>query len=194
MGIDVDVDIEYTVVVNQEEQYSIWPSIKSVPKGWVLGGFSGSKKECLTYIKEVWKDMRPLSLREDLVKRQEEIDSLVKAAKDLPAESLEDSALVQFLIDGEKKIKLHPNEYKNNSIEQIFRSGLFHLEISLGDYRTYLRIRCNPHDDLQPSNQSQFIHFSGFLEVDFTPLECQGSIDANTGDGFCSFIKSKEKK
>lgn len=53
----------YKVVVNHEEQYSIWLDYKPVPAGWSAAGKSGSKEECLEYIKGVWTDMRPLSLR-----------------------------------------------------------------------------------------------------------------------------------
>lgn len=53
----------YRVVVNQEEQYSIWPEYRPVPPGWREEGKRGSKAECLAHIKEIWTDMRPLSLR-----------------------------------------------------------------------------------------------------------------------------------
>lgn len=53
----------YKVVVNHEEQYSIWPVHRQNPLGWSDVGKSGTKAECLDYIKEVWTDMRPLSLR-----------------------------------------------------------------------------------------------------------------------------------
>lgn len=53
----------YKVVVNHEEQYSIWPIDRETPLGWRDAGKSGIKPECLEYIKEVWTDMRPLSLR-----------------------------------------------------------------------------------------------------------------------------------
>lgn len=53
----------YEVVVNHEEQYSIWPADRELPLGWSKAGKSGTKTECLDYIKEVWTDMRPLSLR-----------------------------------------------------------------------------------------------------------------------------------
>jgi MbtH protein len=53
----------YKVVVNHEEQYSIFPAERANPLGWNDTGISGSKSECLAYIKEVWTDMRPLSLR-----------------------------------------------------------------------------------------------------------------------------------
>jgi MbtH protein len=53
----------YKVVVNHEEQYSIWPADRENGLGWNDAGYSGTKAECLAYIKEVWTDMRPLSLR-----------------------------------------------------------------------------------------------------------------------------------
>jgi MbtH protein len=53
----------YNVVINHEEQYSIWPADRSNPLGWNDVGKSGPKAECLSYIKEVWTDMRPASLR-----------------------------------------------------------------------------------------------------------------------------------
>jgi MbtH protein len=56
----------YNVVVNHEEQYSIWPVDRELPAGWRAVGKSGSKQECLDYIKEVWTDMRPLSLRKKM--------------------------------------------------------------------------------------------------------------------------------
>jgi len=54
---------QYRVVMNHEEQYSIWPVDRENAPGWRDVGKNGSKKECLDYIEEVWTDMRPLSLR-----------------------------------------------------------------------------------------------------------------------------------
>jgi MbtH protein len=54
----------YTVVMNHEEQYSIWPADRELPLGWSAVGKTGLKAECLAYIEEVWTDMRPRSLRE----------------------------------------------------------------------------------------------------------------------------------
>ena len=53
----------YKVVVNHEEQYSIWPVDKENALGWTDEGKSGTKEECLAHIGAVWTDMRPLSLR-----------------------------------------------------------------------------------------------------------------------------------
>lgn len=56
----------YKVVLNHEEQYSIWPADRENALGWFDAGKTGTKAECLEYIKEVWTDMRPLSLRKQM--------------------------------------------------------------------------------------------------------------------------------
>jgi MbtH protein len=56
-------DEMYGVVVNHEEQYSIWPLDRELPAGWRMEGKQGTKDECLAHIADVWTDMRPLSLR-----------------------------------------------------------------------------------------------------------------------------------
>ncbi len=55
--------VKYKVVVNHEEQYSIWLAARENPKGWRDAGMAGTKPECLEYVNRVWTDMRPLSLR-----------------------------------------------------------------------------------------------------------------------------------
>lgn len=57
-------NITYDVVVNHEEQYSIWPADRPAPPGWRSAGMRGSKEQCLRFISEAWADMRPLSLRD----------------------------------------------------------------------------------------------------------------------------------
>jgi MbtH protein len=67
MNQDDQLDLTlYKVVVNHEEQYSIWPAERENAPGWRDGGKVGTKEECLAYIKEVWTDMRPLSLRQKM--------------------------------------------------------------------------------------------------------------------------------
>lgn len=56
-------DLRYAVVINDEEQYSIWEAERAVPAGWRLDGFEGTKDACVAHIDEVWTDMRPRSLR-----------------------------------------------------------------------------------------------------------------------------------
>jgi len=53
----------YLVLINHEEQYSLWPNYKPIPLGWKAIGEERTKSECLAYVDEVWTDMRPLSFR-----------------------------------------------------------------------------------------------------------------------------------
>ncbi|MCM3216695.1 MbtH family NRPS accessory protein [Niallia taxi] len=55
--------LDYIVVINIEEQFSIWPSNRDIPIGWESVNFTGNKDECLNYIEEHWIDMRPKSIR-----------------------------------------------------------------------------------------------------------------------------------
>ena len=65
IGVPVGDDAQgtYLVVVNDEEQYSVWPEGQPIPAGWREAGERGPKADCLAYVDEVWTDMRPLSLR-----------------------------------------------------------------------------------------------------------------------------------
>lgn len=63
----------WKVVINLEDQYSIWPDFKSIPSGWREEGKVGTKEECLNHIKEVWIDMRPRSLRGLMEKNESKV-------------------------------------------------------------------------------------------------------------------------
>ncbi|WP_442875819.1 MbtH family protein [Amycolatopsis sp. NBC_01488] len=63
-------EMQYRVVVNHEDQHSIWPQDRDNPPGWTDEGFRGSKDECLAHIAEVWTDITPRSVREALAHRQ----------------------------------------------------------------------------------------------------------------------------
>ncbi|ONF42765.1 MbtH family protein [Marinobacter lutaoensis] len=65
MSFDSDKTV-FQVVINDEEQYSIWPDYKAIPEGWKAVGVKGDKATCLAHIEEVWTDMRPKSLRDAL--------------------------------------------------------------------------------------------------------------------------------
>jgi MbtH protein len=72
MGVD-DTDRwdEYEVVINDEEQYSIWPVDREMPAGWRAIGVRGRKADCLRRIDELWTDMRPRTLRKAMTERDE---------------------------------------------------------------------------------------------------------------------------
>ena len=59
----LDTEDTYTVVLNEEEQYSIWPADRAIPSGWRAAGVTGTKQACLEHIQQTWTDMRPLSVR-----------------------------------------------------------------------------------------------------------------------------------
>lgn len=63
-------DAVYKVLVNGEEQYSLWPGYKEVPSGWREAGKQGSKADCLAFVEVNWTDMRPLSLRQKMAEGQ----------------------------------------------------------------------------------------------------------------------------
>lgn len=69
---DEEDDRQYRVVINHEEQYSVWFAGREIPNGWKAVGFEGTKAECLKHIEEVWTDMRPLSLRKKMAEVERE--------------------------------------------------------------------------------------------------------------------------
>lgn len=64
-----DNDGEFIILMNAEEQYSLWSAHHAIPDGWREVGPRGSREDCVSYINETWADMRPKSLREALEKR-----------------------------------------------------------------------------------------------------------------------------
>lgn len=75
-----DDDTTFDVVVNEEQQYSIWPSYKDIPAGWRPVGKQGQKAVCLAYIEEVWTDMRPLSLRRSMEQSSDDSTIVMECA------------------------------------------------------------------------------------------------------------------
>jgi MbtH protein len=65
-----DDKTRYKVVINDEEQYSLWLADRENAPGWNSAGKEGTKEECLAYIQEVWTDMRPRSLRQRMAAQQ----------------------------------------------------------------------------------------------------------------------------
>ena len=85
----------YVVVVNHEEQYSIWPEGRELPLGWNLTGFAGTKDACLKEIEKIWVDMRPLSLRKKMEEARLEGPSAA-----VPSDEDDAEPLVQRLAAG----------------------------------------------------------------------------------------------
>jgi MbtH protein len=84
-----DPQIQYLVVINDEEQYSIWAADREIPAGWRATGVAGPRDECLAHIGEVWTDMRPRSLR---LAMAASVDAAGRTAGDLAEPSTATSA------------------------------------------------------------------------------------------------------
>jgi uncharacterized protein YbdZ (MbtH family) len=177
----------YRVVVNHEEQYSIWPEYKEIPLGWRDVGKIGQKSECLSYIKEVWTDMRPLSLR----KQMEE--AAKKRALEPPSpppqtarktKKREDS-LVSRLSKGRHKVEssLRP-EKTANALKERIDLGYVHVKFTETKGGTELGVRLDRDaTDLSQAdfeNQSGTVHLEGDLTLDYVKVRCIADIDLQT--------------
>ncbi|MTH98958.1 MbtH family NRPS accessory protein [Roseibium sp. RKSG952] len=69
---------EWMVLINHEEQHSLWPTFKDIPRGWTQVGPVGSKQECLDYVEKAWPDITPLSVRKQLEANKEERERKLK--------------------------------------------------------------------------------------------------------------------
>lgn len=172
----------YKVLVNHEEQYSLWPSERENPLGWRDAGKTGSKDECLAYVKEVWTDMRPLSLR----KQMEE------AARRPPSEPPSDSSnpettppvvtLVERLSSGDHHVEVHTQPGGNiQSFKESLDSGYVQIKFTETMGGTLLRFRVD-RDALDLSQadfdrQSGKVHVEGDLMLDYTNVRCIADID-----------------
>jgi uncharacterized protein YbdZ (MbtH family) len=74
-----DENAEYLVLVNHEEQYSLWQAFREVPAGWSATGPRGKRKECLDWIEKTWTDMRPKSLKDAMEQAARERSSTPKS-------------------------------------------------------------------------------------------------------------------
>lgn len=173
----------YRVVVNHEEQYSIWPEYKENPLGWKDAGKVGPKAECLAYIKEVWTDMRPLSLR----KKMEEL------AKNPPppapiSSGVREKSLVERLSEGEHPVEvcLRPEKSVKLLNEAIERNYV-HIKFTGTKGGTELGVRLDREAcdfskaDFQSGDGS--VHLEGDLMLDYVQVKCISSIDLKTLQG-----------
>lgn len=167
----------YRVVRNHEEQYSIWPEYKEIPPGWNDVGKAGTKAECLAYIKEVWTDMRPLSLR----KKMEE---LAKNPPPPPAPTTSEpqESLVDRLCKGDHRVEisLRPN-VSAKAFKEAIDTGYVRVKFTDTKGGTELGIRVNTDAcNFQDANFDQAIGRAkvvGDLTLDYTKVRCIADID-----------------
>jgi uncharacterized protein YbdZ (MbtH family) len=175
----------YKVVVNHEEQYSIWPEYKEIPLGWTEVGKSGLKADCLAYIKEVWTDMRPLSLR----KKMEERAKNPPPPLPLPdPNSPREKSLVDRLCEGDHPVEagLRPEKTVKLFKEAVDRNYV-HIKFTKtrGGTELGVRLALEACDFSQADfdNGSGTVHVEGNLTLDYVKVKCIADIDLATLEG-----------
>jgi uncharacterized protein YbdZ (MbtH family) len=194
MRQDEDEDTTvYEVVVNHEEQYSIWPAHRALPLGWKAVGKSGLKPECLEHIKEVWTDMRPLSLRKKMEELEARKDEL--AAEDArrvaewekrPKDPRDD--LVTFLSQGDHPVEagLRP-ERTVPLLKQAIDRGFVHIKFT--DTRGGTELGFHLDTGASDLSAADFaagrgrIHVEGSLTLNHEKVRCLADLDLATLSG-----------
>jgi uncharacterized protein YbdZ (MbtH family) len=178
----------YKVVVNHEEQYSIWPEHKELPLGWNEVGKSGPKPECLSYIKDVWTDMRPLSLRKQMEEAaQRPTPEPAPPRLGVSSQSQGDD-LVNSLLSGEHPIaaSLRP-AMTARILKDRIDSGYVHLKFTATRGGTELGIRLDQEaTDLSQAdfeNQTGTVHLEGCLTLNYVRVRCLADLDLQTLSG-----------
>lgn len=194
----------YKVVMNHEKQYSIWPAYRKCPKGWKNVGKSGVKNECVKYIKEVWTDMRPLSLR----KKMEEIEQRRPELKREHARRIEEEKkepkdprdnLVKYLSEGKHPIEagLRPQRTVRIFKEAVER-GYVHVKFTDTRGGTELGIRLDKrasdftNADFEAGTGE--VHVEGDLSLNFIKIRCIADIDISTlaGTGYLNRLDDEK--
>jgi len=173
----------YKVVVNHEEQYSIWPEYRENPAGWNDAGKVGPKAECLAHIKEVWTDMRPLSLR----KKMEEM------AKNPPPPPPADTtpkgpSLVDRLCVGDHHVVVSQRpEATVNGLKEAIDSGYVRIKFTETKGGTELGFKLDKEaSDLSGAdfeNGAGKVRLVGGLTLDYNRVRCIAEIDLSTLEG-----------
>jgi uncharacterized protein YbdZ (MbtH family) len=184
----------YKVVVNHEEQYSIWPEYKEIPLGWNDAGKAGTKAECLAYIKEVWTDMRPLSLRK---KMEEMARNPPLPPPPSPSPAPNGESLVERLCVGDHPVivSLRP-EPSVKGFKEALDNGYMRIKFTNTKGGTELGVRVDKDaSDLVEANFDDGtgqVRVVGNLSLDYTKVRCIANIDLKTLDGVGHLEKVEE--
>jgi uncharacterized protein YbdZ (MbtH family) len=175
----------YKVVVNHEEQYSIWPDYKDLPLGWTQVGRSGLKSECLAYIDETWTDMRPLSRRK---KMEEFAKNPPLPHPPLDPDVRREKTLVERLCEGDHSVEvaLRPERSATLFKEAINRQYV-HIRFAQTEGGTELGFPLNQStSDFSAAdfeNGKGTVHVEGDLTLDYVKVKCIADIDLSTLTG-----------
>lgn len=174
----------YKVVVNHEEQYSIWPTDRENPLGWKDVEYSGLKAECLSHIENIWKDMRPLSLRKQM---EDAAQSPQPVEAPLPETSNEDH-LVQHLATGSHPIEMGLRPEKTvKALQESIDRGFVHIHFPQTKGGTELGVKLDRNEsDLSLADfesRTGKIRLVGGLTLNYTKVRCIADVDLTTLSG-----------
>jgi uncharacterized protein YbdZ (MbtH family) len=172
-------EVTYHVVVNHEEQYSIWPTMRGAPPdGWRTVGKEGTEAECLDYIEKVWTDMRPLSLRREM----EEAARAAPAKDDEFAEWPAGPSLVDRLAGGEHAISLVMRpEASVDGFWAAVNRGFINVLFPHTQGGTELTVALDPSHP--PEEDHDRVHLAGRVTLDYQPITCLMTVDLRTFSG-----------
>jgi uncharacterized protein YbdZ (MbtH family) len=181
----------YKVVVNHEEQYSIWPEYKENPLGWRDVGKAGPKAECLAFIKEIWTDMRPLSLRK---KMEEWAKNPPPPPPPVDPDAPREKSLVDRLCEGRHavEVSLRPDKSLSRFTDAIERNYVF-IKFTGTKGGTELGVGLDSQScDLRDANFESgtgTAHLVGGLTLDYVNVQCVADIDLETFQGTGHLVK-----
>jgi uncharacterized protein YbdZ (MbtH family) len=176
---DLEDDSRYEVVVNHEEQYSIWPEGREIPLGWRAAGKVGTRAECLAYIEHVWTDMRPLSLREAMKRLAESPEASEDAAPHSPPPDPRDD-LVAFLSEGD-----HPVQATAQTVEQFLervKSGYVNIKFTdtRGGTELGVRLDASATERTGAETAGGKVHIAGSLTLNYQPVRLIADVALET--------------
>jgi len=178
MAWEDDDSVIYKVVINHEEQYSIWPADKENPLGWTSVGTSGKRQECLDYIEKVWTDMRPLSLR----KQMEEAAKQPPPPQPVAQPRDPEDSLVNRLCRGDQPVEVSLRPEKTvAAFKAAIDRGYVHIKFTGTSGGTELGVRLDRAASKVTSADfdkgAGMVHVEGELTLDYVPVRCIADID-----------------
>jgi uncharacterized protein YbdZ (MbtH family) len=171
----------YKVVVNHEEQYSIWPADREDALGWNDAGKTGTKQECGDYIKEVWTDMRPLSLR----KRMEAGDAAPLPEPPDAGGGAADRGddLIERLSQGSHPVEASLRPEKSlQALKECIDRGYIHIKFTGTRGGTELGVALD-RDAVAFDDRAGSVRLVGGLTLNYVKVRCVADLDLNTLDG-----------
>lgn len=179
----------YRVVVNHEEQYSIWLADRDIPLGWQDVGKIGTKEECLSYIGDVWTDMRPLSLRtkmEEVSPSWEKTNAVVEGTtsrhETRRIETSEEDNLVDRLCQGVHPVEIRlGTEKRSQALRDSLQSKFVHLRFTNTKGGTELVVKLDAAasdlDRAFSEGSTGRIRLVGTLTLDYVSVRCIADVD-----------------